>query len=143
MYSRKQLKAIYDSLSNEDKKAWSSFANYANYQGLYRYLNSYGDKMAYDRIVIALKSTVGDERFNELVANIQDIQVDTGTSDVENTVSTNLESIIENIKTKAIKQILDADNVEVLERAKEVFECAVNITKNQIERLNLLNNINS
>ncbi|WP_435789364.1 hypothetical protein [Clostridium sp.] len=99
--------------------------------------------MAYDRIVIALKSTVGDERFNELVANIQDIQVDTGTSDVENTVSTNLESIIENIKTKAIKQILDADNVEVLERAKEVFECAVNITKNQIERLNLLNNINS
>ena len=138
MLLRGQLKSIYESLSNEEKKEWAERARYNSYQGLYRYVNAYPENVAYDRVVRALNETIGEQRFNDFTSNIS------GTTTIANTISNssdNIQSIIENLKTEVIPEILNSNNIEILEMIQGVLEATSNITKNQIERLNLLNNI--
>lgn len=138
MILRRQLKSIYESLSNEEKKEWAKRANYNSYQGLYRYVNAYPDNVAYDRVVRALNETIGEERFNDFTSNPQ--SRNTVSNNIPS-VSNNIQNIIESLRTEVIPEILNSDNIEILEMFQGVLEATSNITRNQIERLNLLNSI--
>ncbi|WP_058485022.1 hypothetical protein [Defluviitalea phaphyphila] len=82
---RSQLKNIYSNLPNYQKTEWALNANYSSYQGLYRYLSNNGHEVAYKRVVDALKKTVGEQRFQELIKE-QTVQTNKRNLDIENLI---------------------------------------------------------
>lgn len=69
---RNKMKEIYDGLPNSEKTRWAQNAGYSSYQGLYRYISKKGEEVAYNRVVVALQETVGEERFENLTVGERD-----------------------------------------------------------------------
>lgn len=137
--TRGQLKQIYAQLPNAEKTQWATYADYSGYQGLYRYLHSRGDEVAYNRVIQALEKTVGSSRFNILAKEVmQQSAVETQELQIS---GTEMQQLIVNIKALR-EDIVDTipyfDDIEGLEEVEEVLDLCLGLLRNQKDRLKLL-----
>lgn len=139
---RKILKTIYDLLPNAEKTAWGINANYTGYQGLYRYLKDNGEEEAFRRVVDGLKITVGESRFNVLIA--QASQNNTSQSANINTPAcSQFEDELRRIKIQVTSNISSFSDVNELRNLETTLEHVVALIRNQRERLELFDAINN
>lgn len=112
---RGKLKEIYLVLSDSDKSSWSKAADYSSCQGLYKYLQNRPDEHAYESLLDSLISTIGPERFNNLVSS-----------------SHGPDAITEYIPKNMINWILITNDVAKLQSMKEDLNRALD---SQISRI--------
>lgn len=123
MYTRGDLKVIYDHLPNFEKTRWAEEARYTSYQGLYRYLRNAPGEMAYTRVIKALQRVVGQQRFEDLMAQFNP--------------SSDLVAATDRLMQEAMKPVNLEEAKKVIEKLEKI--CA--LLKNHIEQEKLLNEI--
>jgi hypothetical protein len=154
LITRSSLMSIYLQLTNVEKNSWGTNAGYDNgYKSLYRYLYREPNLTAKPKIHNALKTTVGNARYAQLISQFAGVTPvsNTGTTSNDDTsvsvnVSTdvnNLARLITEIKAAAVNEIAVCDDITTLEELKRILEVVSNITTNHINILDLYNSLNS
>ena len=119
---RKDVKVIYDKLSDTEKRAWSKEANYESFTGLYKYLRANQSLECYDSIIQALKIVVGADKFNRLMYE--------GVG-INNSI---IEGSLDQSRNILIKNIFNTKDREKLKQIQNDIELAC---KNQLERIEI------
>lgn len=127
---RAKLKEIYTTLSNDEKSKWADGAGYTDYRGLYRYVHSNLDANAYERVLLALKETVGEERFKAYIP---------GTSNV---IERNeIVEIVDNFCKQVVSLVADSSNIDELNEIVQKLSKVERFIAIQAERTKLLDEI--
>lgn len=139
---RRELKSIYDLLPNAEKTAWARNSNYTSYQGLYRYLRDNGEEEAYRRVVDGLKITVGQNRFNTLITQASQSNLNQ-TVNTSSPIASQLMDDLERIKMTVIANISSFNSMDELRDLELTFETVGALIRNQRERVELIDTLNN
>ena len=121
---RGYVRIIYNRVSDEEKKVWARKANYASYQGLYRYLREKPENQCYTAVVQALVQTIGQARIEEFIGELRKEEL--------NRLN------IEDYKHLLIKEIFAVNDKEILEKTRNVILEAYG---SQLDKLKILSNL--
>jgi hypothetical protein len=140
--------SVYSQLSNDEKNLWGRNAGYDGFSSLYRYLYREPNLDAKPKIYNALKQTVGDARYNQLICqftNVNPVSNPGASNNSINSVSTNANTVVRliaEIKAGA-NEISACHDIDTLRELNRILGVVSDITTNQLNILNLYTNLNS
>ena len=128
---RDKMLKVYLALDNNTKAKWAQNCSYSAPQSLYNYL-SRNNTVAEDNIVDGIITTIGEEAFYSLFAQVNNINLRAYTSTSNSNIDFN---IINSTLKHNISQLLQCNDVKTLNESIDIMKNAYNALNGKVSML--------